>query len=264
MIANRQKSLVFLIFALGVQILVAEMNWENMVIKVSADDQLSGIEGLKNELYALPYDNSKTVGDFLKTNFESEKRLFKLLKRHFTVNHRYLTDGRIEVEYQLHLNGKILSLLLPQTKPVKLVVPMLCPYCGQEWPQNRPVPEGLELVAKEFESSNYTGIIIDCRGLELKPCLFSLVYDDLSQEIFSINFADLANVIDGGLVLWTKEEVYNNPRIGDNPLRIRAIDIKRENGTDIVISSFDARRIHGSKKNLELLKECRIAVILGP
>ncbi|GAH99970.1 unnamed protein product, partial [marine sediment metagenome] len=33
--------------------------------------------------------------------------------------------------------------------------------------------------------------------------------------------------------------------------------------TDVKISSFDARRIHGSKKNIEILKECRVAIIVG-
>lgn len=125
-------------------------------------------------------------------------------------------------------------------------------------------PPGLELIPQQIESMEYTGVIIDCRGFKLTPCLFPKVYNDLSEEVYSINFANLNQVVDGGLVLYATKDLYNNRRIGYSPLRIRAIGVVGENQTDIKISSFDARRIHGSKKNIELLKECRVAIIFGP
>jgi len=246
-----------------VQVALAEMDWENMIIKVSDRDQAKTAELLREELYTLQYDGNRTVGDFLKVNFDRENRLTGLLFEYRMMSQRYLTDGSIEHVNQLPVSGKIIALLLPETKPVKLTVPMLCPYCGQEWPKDRPIPEGVELIPKQIESTEYTGIIIDCRGFQLSPCLYPKIYNERLEELYSINFAGLQYVIDGGLVLYTTKDLYNNPRIGYNPLRIQAIGIVGERLTDIKISSFDARRIHGSIKNLKLLKECRVAIIFG-
>lgn len=253
-----------IIFSLIARCLFAEMDWENMIIKASGSNSIELIDALKQELYSLQYDEYKTVGDILRLDFDREQRLMVLLNTQKKINQHYLTDGSIEYIDQLSLTDKFIALLLPQTKPVKLVVPMLCPCCGQEWPSGRVVPEGFELVPKQVESSEHTGIIIDCRGFKFNPSLFPKICNEISEEIYSVNFADPRYVIEGGLVLYTTKDLFNNPRIGYNPLRILAIGVIGEKMTNIKISSFDARRIHGSKKNLLLLRECRIAIIFGP
>ncbi len=241
----------------------AEMDWDNMTIKSSATDQTTAADFLKKELYSLQHNESKTVGDFLRGNFTRENKLNSLLFEYRTVKQNYLTDGSIEYVFHLPLTNKIMSLLLPSTGPAKLVVPMLCPCCSQDWPQGKPVPEGLELIPKQIEFTEYTGVIIDCRGFNINPCLFPKIYNDLLEEVYSINFAALNHVVNSGLVLYTTRDLYNNPRIGYNPLRIRAVGVVGNKLTDIKISSFDARRIHGSKNNIELLKKCRVAIIFG-
>lgn len=258
------KVFLILVSILAIGIASAEMDWENVTIKSSATSQAKAADLLKKELYSLQYDDTKTVGDFLRTNFDRENRLTGLLFEYRRMKQNYLTDGSIEYVYHLPMTNKIMSLLLPDTKPVKFVVPMLCPCCGQEWPIGKSVPEGLELVPKQIESTEYTGIIIDCRSFKINPCLYPKIYNDLLEEVYSINFTNLSHVVDGGLVLYSTQDLYNNPRIGYNPLRIQAFGVIGEKLTDVKISSFDARRIHGSKKNIELLKECRVAIIIAP
>jgi len=257
---------IFLIFTAlyATAIASAEMDWGNMTIKAAATNQTTAFDMVKNELYSLQYDDTKTVGDFLKNNPDLENRLNRLLFENQLVKQNYLTDGSIEYTSQLPLINKVISLLLPDTKPVKLVVPMLCPCCGQEWPAGKPIPEGLELVPKQSETTEYTGIIIDCRSFQITPALFPKIYTELMEEVYSINFADPAYVVNNGLVLYSTKDLYNNPRVGYNPLRIKSVGVTGTKMTYIKISSFDARRIHGSKKNIELLKECRVAIIIGP
>lgn len=240
----------------------AEMDWENMTIRESSTDQMLAAELLRKELYNLQYDEAKTVGDFLRMNFDRENRLSSLLSE-YRVNQHYLTDGSIEYVYELSMRSRILALMLPETKAPRLVVPMLCPSCGQEWPKGRPVPGDLQLIPKEIEPTKYTGIVIDCRGFEINPCIFPKIVNEMSEEIYSINFAEATYFVERGLVLYTRSDLYNNPRIGFNPLRFRAIGVSGDKKTNIKISSFDARRIHGSQHNLNLLKECRVAIIFG-
>ncbi len=259
------KTVIILILLMGIGIpLDAEMNWENMTIKATSTVPADATELLQRELAGLMYDANTTVGQFLNANFDRGVRMNAVLNEYRTVHQNYLTDGSIEYQYQLPLAPKILALLLPNRAPVRLVVPMLCPTCGQEWPKDKPVPEGLQLVPKELETGEFTGVIIDCRGLSLKPCLFPKVLNDQNQEIFSINFADPSSVVDNGLVLYCLQEPFNHPRIGYNPLRIQAQGVTGAGMTDIRISAYDARRLHGSRQILSLLDECRIAIIIGP
>ncbi len=260
---KRINNSIILGVILAVGFASAEMDWDNHTIKVSAVNQAAGVDLLKKDLYSLQYDENRTVGEFLKAHFDREIKMTELLLQYQTMKQNYLTDGSIEYAYQLPITNKIMSLLLPDTKPVTYIVPMVCPCCGQDWPIGKPVPDGLELVPKQIEPTEYTGIIIDCRGLKLNRCLFPRIFNERQEEVYSINFADLNYVVDGGLVLYSTKDLYNHPRVGYNPLRIRAISVAGTNMTSVKISSFDARRIHGSKKNINLLKECRVAIIVG-
>jgi len=257
------KALLIILLA-AVTLARAEMDWATMTLKVTGDNPQETADLLKAELYNLSYDETNTIGNYLNMHYDREYRLANLLGEYRTMNQQYLTDGNIQYALQLPLTPKIIGLLLPDQKPVTLVVPMLCPTCGEEWPKDRAVPEGVSLVPKEIENAEYTGVVIDCRNLKLVPSLFPKVYNDQGQEVFSINFCDPGMVVEGGLVLYTTSEPFNEPRVGYNPLRVQALGTTGANPTDIRISSYDARRLHGSKKNLNLLKECRIAIIISP
>jgi len=262
MVISKVFFILFCILATGP--FSGEMNWKTYTLKASATDQTTAFDLLKKEFNTLQYDQGMLVMDFLQNNPGLSNQISSLLPDYCILKQNYLTDGSIEYVYHLSLTNKIMAHLLPKTSSVKLVVPMLCPCCRQEWPDGKPVPQGLELVPKQIESTTYTGIVIDCRDFDLKPCLFPSIYNDMLEEVYSVSFADQNSIINRGLVLYTTRDLYKNPRIGQNPLRIQAIDIIGKAGTDIKISGPDARRIHGSKNNIELLKECRLAIIFGP
>jgi len=142
------------------------MNWNTMTLNVHLPNSSFARDSLKKEFYQLPYDGQQTIGDFLGTDFNRWRRIEEIINEDISIGQYYLTDGGLEFSAQMKIGSKVLSLLIPEAKPVKLIVPMLCPCCGQEWPKDKPVPPGLELIPKEVESIEYTGIIIDCRGFK--------------------------------------------------------------------------------------------------
>jgi len=261
---KKLTGLFILVSIFVLRIAVAEVDWEKAIIRISDTNQSRLSLRLRNELYALQYDDDRTVGEFLRSNFDRESRLLGLLNEYHRPEQHYLTDGSIDYMYQLPMTNKVMALLLPETKPVKLVVPMLCPSCGQEWPHGKSIPGNMVLIPKQIETIEYTGIVIDCRDFKITPCLFPKIYNEMAEEIYSVNFADSRNVIDNGLVAYSTSDLNNNPRIGGNPLRIKAIGVLGNKRTDIKISSLDARNFHGSNKNLQLLKECRVTIIFAP
>jgi hypothetical protein len=240
----------------------AEMDWEQLMLKESAPDQSQAVSLLKTEFYTLQYDATRTVGNFIQLHPDREQPLIEQLGN-YKILQFYLTDGTIEYGFHMPLTLGLITPLLPVTQPVQLVVPMLCPHCGQDWPADMPPPDGLQLTPKETETTEFTGILIDCRGTQLTPCIFPKIFNEKHQEVYSINFAAPQHIVEKGLVIYLKDDVADHRRIGNNPLRISALDAIGDNQTDIRISASDARRIHGSKHNLNLLRECRVAIIFG-
>jgi hypothetical protein len=78
-----------------------------------------------------------------------------------------------------------------------------------------------------------------------------------------VNFATANHIFEWGVVQYTTHTDLKPPRAGSKPLVVTAVGVYNSAGTDIMISVTDAQRIHGSKKNVQLLKECRVVIIFG-
>ena len=89
------------------------------------------------------------------------------------------------------------------------------------------------------------------------------ICNELNEEVYSVNFADVNHLNQNGLVLYTTADEFDDTRVGSNPLQVQAMGVFGNALTDIKLSSLDARRIHASKNNIKLLKECRVAIIIG-
>ncbi len=249
------------------------VDWSNMNLKVTSLmggnvqlDRSNLSEKFLQLLKNTPYDANQKVSDVLRYDFQKEAQLVPYLQDYRRVDERYLTDGSQEIDYEMPLLGKVLNLVIPASEPVKLVVPMCCPTCKQEWPQNKPVSEGVQLVPKEENiPTNYTSVVIDCRNVPVEPALFPKIKNDRGEDIFSVNFAQPDYITENGLVQYinSTQDTYNNNRVGYNPLRINAIGISGRYKTDPVITQFDAVKLHGSKNMLELLSKCRVIFLIG-
>ncbi|MEO0078880.1 MAG: hypothetical protein ABIK86_07790, partial [candidate division WOR-3 bacterium] len=163
------------------------------------------------------------------------------------------------------INGAILTVILPQTGDGKLLGKTACPCCGQAWPEGKEPPPGVRLVP--FESGNgtsWTGILIDATNLELKPALFPKVVTDEDQEVIGPGFASAEKLAQLGQVGWFRDrtQAFASDRVGSNPLIVRALRVTGANSCDLVVSNYDAARIHGSKANLQLLSECRVGLLV--
>mgnify|MGYP001419266440 CR=1 FL=1 len=260
----RSAVFVLMLCSMIVPLCFAEMDWAHLVLIESAVDQSQGTDLLKAGLCSVQYDSKRTVGDFLREFPERDAAIADHVAR-YKLDQYYLTDGTVEYGFHLPLTQSIMSLLIPPKTPLELelIVPMLCPVCDQAWPSGKQPPSGIQLKPKALERTNYTGIIIDCRDINITPCLFPVVCNEKMQEIYSINFADTTSVIERGLVIYAESEASAAPRTGDNPLKIKAVASSGDLRTDIRIPAAAAQRIHGSQNNLTLLRECRVAVLFG-
>jgi hypothetical protein len=257
----RRMALFLMIFALMLPCF-ADVDWANFILRESTTDQKLVLGLLRDELYGLQYDAQTRVGDLLRKNPDQEERVTELLN-HYISDQHYLTDGTMEYGYELSLLPGIIAEIMPAQQSIQLVVPMLCPICKQEWPPDQKPPEGITLIPKDNEISDFSGIIIDCRDFALTPCLFPKIFNESMLEAFSSDFADAHYVIRRGLAGYYGDETEAESRIGENPLVIRALGVIGKKRTDIKISSADTKRIHSSQNILNLLRECRVAIVFG-
>lgn len=149
---------------------------------------------------------------------------------------------------------------------------LLCPTCGQPWPKGKPVPPGVTLIragagtgnAGTTSSAVYTGLIIDARGLSVRPAMAPKVLDDRGDEVYGSKYVTREYAVDIGMVGYEKDinRARLNERVADNPLIVKAIEASGPNKTDVVINSADALKIHNAAANMNFLQHCKVMFIL--
>lgn len=97
-----------------------------------------------------------------------------------------------------------------------------------------PAPDGKAI-------GTFTGLVIDCRGLGLKPVMSPVVKNAKGSPIYGYKNLDYDKVIENGMASYARD-MNGAGRAGSNPLIVRAIDVENHGGTPI-LSTADANRV---------------------
>jgi hypothetical protein len=216
-------------------------------------------------LTSASYDRDWTVGQYLASHSLVQRRLDRMNLSSERLGTKYLSDGTVSTAYEFPLTGSVLGLMLPVRSTPRLLGRTACPCCGQLWPEGKEPPAGVELVPYETVGTpEYTGILVDAKGLGARPALFPQVVTESGDDVFSTDFADPEQITEHGLVGYfhDRTQALTADRIGANPLIVRALSVTGTNSCDLVISRSDAARIHGSRSNLDLLSRCRVGFLV--
>ncbi|RKY81984.1 hypothetical protein DRQ07_02620 [candidate division KSB1 bacterium] len=210
--------------------------------------------------------NAMIADDNIRTRIQGAIRGFRV------VDTRYMSTGDVEVDVEVPITGVLSDALLPREFGGGVLMTggqLLCPVCGQPWPAGKPVPAGVKLIragdsSQDNTSAVYTGLIIDARELDVRPAMAPKVIDPQGDEIYGSKFVSRDYAVDIGMVGYEKsiESAVKNERVADNPLVVKAIDVKGPNKTDLVISEADARKIHNAASNMNFLQRCKVMFIL--
>ena len=211
------------------------------------------------------YDRDWTVGSYLASHPLVQRRLERMNLTSERLGTKYLSDGTVSTQYEIPLTGAVLGLMLPVRSAPRLLGRTACPCCGQSWPEGKEPPAGVKPVPYETgDTPQYTGILIDAKGLNSRPALFPQVVTESGDDVFSADFAKPEQMTQYGLVGYfhDRTQALTADRVGSNPLIVRALGATGTNSCDLIISQADAARIHGSKSNLELLSRCRVGFLV--
>ena len=174
---------------------------------------------------------------------EVRLRVSTTIKGAMVVSERDLGGGAYEVTMRMPMYGTDNSL-------AKAVLPAL--------PQERetfPTP-----TVSVPSSGGYTGLIVDCRGLGLKPVMSPVIKNDSGQKIYGYKNLNPDKVIAQGMANYTYSPNSGVDRAGSNPLVVKAVAVDNHNG-DPVISTADANRVLAENNVSHFLENTNVVFI---
>ncbi|MCP4707531.1 MAG: hypothetical protein GY869_02810 [Planctomycetes bacterium] len=186
--------------------------------------------------------NFMTTSDVVTTQVNGYLKNFQQKGRE-----KYMSDGSVEVTMEIPIDGigGIGDFLLSNSVGDN---PSVTKFEGK----------------KAKKEQIFTGLIIDCRGLKLKPALSPKVMDNGGKEIYGSAYVSKEWAVKYGIVGYAKtvDGAAKLERIGDKPGKIKAVKASGANNTDVIISNDDAADVRSAAKNLKFLSQCRVILVV--
>lgn len=198
-------------------------------------------------------DARTTVQAAMVANSTTEARVSGVIRGAQVVNARDLGGGAVEVTVAIPATGEFADLLLPRP-------PLPVPPAGVVTPAPAPAPAPRPSAV----ASVFTGLVIDARGLGIKPAMAPKVLSEGGQEVYGFSVVDRNWVIQQGMAGYAKDlpAAQAHSRVTDKPLTVKAVSASGTNKTDVVISNGDAQLLLGSGQNLEFLGKARVMLVV--
>ncbi|MCA9782067.1 MAG: hypothetical protein KDC10_00460 [Calditrichaeota bacterium] len=111
----------------------------------------------------------------------------------------------------------------------------------------------------------FTGLIVDCTQISVRPALAPRVLSQSGSEVYGSALIDREWALKNGMVGYVRsvqEAVALQDRIGNNPLKVTAIESKGANGADVVIDDGSGQTLHAMAENLNFLRQCRVVFVV--
>jgi len=153
----------------------------------------------------------------------------------------------------------------PMVKEVKPIPPPPVPA-----PERKPEP--LPPPAKVGEAPlpdpatlpPFTGVVIDTRGLKMKPALAIRILNEGAKELYRGEYVPQDKAARNGLALFARDltAAQTNPRVGKNPLTIKGSKLDPAAPSDIILDQGEAQKMAPFAQKGTFLEECRVMIVL--
>jgi len=114
-----------------------------------------------------------------------------------------------------------------------------------------------------FKGGVATGLVIDGRGLGLRPALLPKIFDQQGEEIYVGQVVARTNAVEQGVAGYARDvnAAANNFRVTDNPAIIRGLRAAGTARTDVVVGQADAQTLRQLSSKGEFLQFCRVIIV---
>ena len=208
--------------------------------------KLVAYRNLLELIKALRIDSTTTVENFIIKSDVITSRVEGIIQNAQVLKTDYMSDGTVEVVVQMDIRGGFSQLVLPsEIQQVESITPI---------PEHESSPA----------SGVYTGLIVDGRGLKVKPAMSPRILDENGQEVYGSAFVSREYAVQQGMSGYSKDmrQAVKNDRVTDRPLIVKGLKTSGAGSSDIVISNSDAGAIRSASDNLSFLKQCRVMIVV--
>jgi hypothetical protein len=115
----------------------------------------------------------------------------------------------------------------------------------------------------QFRGGTATGIVIDGRGLGLRPALLPKIVDPQGKEIYVGQVVTRTNAVEQGVAGYARDlsAASGNFRVTDNPAVFKALRSSGTARTDIVLAQADAEKLRELSRSADFLQYCRVIIV---
>jgi hypothetical protein len=207
--------------------------------------QVVAYRNLLEAVKGVRVDSTTTVENFIVTSDVIRTEVSGIIQGAMIMDKKYMSDGSVEVTVGMKLTGALADALLPKTLPAP--------------------PTGLTgTLAPATPGQLYTGLIVDARGLGVKPAMAPKILNEDGKEVYGSAWINRDYAVREGMVGYLKDPVQaqTNPRVADKPLMVKALKVAGDARVDVVITNADAAMLHNAAENLSMLQKCRVIILV--
>jgi len=234
------------------------------------------LRNLLETIQGMSINSETTVRNAMMENDVINTRVQGVGRGFTVVDTKYMSTGDIEVTVEMPITGALSDAILPQQMGGTPIATTLgaAPAYGQLWPVDKPVPDGYKLIApinpgqapaaQTSAGGVFTGLVIDAKGLGIRPAMAPKVVDEAGQEIYGSKYVSRDWAVQIGMVGYDKDvsRAKSNDRVTNNPLVVKGIKASGANKADIVVSNNDAAMIRNAAATQNFLDKCKVMFIV--
>ena len=227
--------------------------------------KIDALRNLLEAVMAITVTSETTVrgsaieNDVIKTRVEGMVRGAKMLdldgdeKVDYTNDIRYLSDTSIEIEMGVHMSGISKVVLPPEGYAA---APPLATATTPAAGETAPTPT--------VRPGTVTGLIVDARGLGIRPAMSPVIVDQNGQSVYGPGKFTRDYAIKFGVAGYSKdlEKAQQDPRVIGNPLVIKGMGVQGTNKTDVLVANSDAFKIKNADQTGQFLSNCKVMILL--
>jgi len=206
--------------------------------------KLDALRNILEVVNGIRIDSTTVVRDFAIESDIIMTKVEGMVRGARQVKQEYLSDGTVEIIMAVDMRGGFAQLVLPQD--IKQVEPIT------------------SMVPAQKASGVLTGLVVDAKGLNVRPAMAPKILDENGQEVYGSAFVSREYAVQQGMSGYGKNliEAQRNPRVTDNPLTVKGLRTEGPGRSDIVISNADAARLKNASEHLSFLKKCRVMIVV--
>lgn len=206
---------------------------------------ISARRNMLNLLRHIPVRSDATVENFLGSSESTQNLMRGCLQNSSIRGAVLLPDGSAEVTVRMNLRGRLSDIFWAHESDF-----------GIQMPQHK--------ATSSTDECGITGLIIDARGIDLKPAMSLCCRDEDGNLLYGPPTVGKDLAIQRGLVSYVRclDSGCVDERVGGRPLYVRALRPAGKLGTDVIIATDNANEIREQLGDGMCLAQCRVLVLL--